>query len=73
MAIAIAILKKYKLPSIDQIPTKIIQVRDEILLKNAVFWDVMPCGSCKNRRFGGTSVLTKATRRNIPDDGILHS
>jgi hypothetical protein len=20
---------------------------------NAVFWDVMPCGSCKNRRFGG--------------------
>jgi hypothetical protein len=23
-------------------------------LKNGVFWDVMPCGSCKNRRFGGT-------------------
>jgi hypothetical protein len=22
-------------------------------LKNAVFWDVTPCGSCKNRRFGG--------------------
>jgi hypothetical protein len=21
-------------------------------MKNAVFWDVMPCGSCKNRRFG---------------------
>jgi hypothetical protein len=21
------------------------------LLKNAVFWDVMPCGSCKNRCF----------------------
>jgi hypothetical protein len=22
--------------------------------RNAVFWDVTPCGSCKNRRFGGT-------------------
>jgi hypothetical protein len=24
------------------------------LLKNAVFWDVVPCRSCVNRRFGGT-------------------
>jgi hypothetical protein len=24
------------------------------MLKNAVFWDVAPCGSCKNRRFGLT-------------------
>jgi hypothetical protein len=23
-------------------------------LKTAVFWDVRPCGSCKNGRFGGT-------------------
>jgi hypothetical protein len=23
-------------------------------LKNGVFWDVTPCGSFKNRRFGGT-------------------
>jgi hypothetical protein len=22
--------------------------------KNGVFWDVTPCGSCENRRFGGT-------------------
>jgi hypothetical protein len=24
------------------------------LQKNGVFWVVTPCGSCKNRRFGGT-------------------
>jgi thioredoxin-related protein len=23
-------------------------------LKNAIFWDVTLCGSCKNRCFGGT-------------------
>jgi hypothetical protein len=22
-------------------------------MKNAVFWDVTPCGCCKNRHFGG--------------------
>jgi hypothetical protein len=22
-------------------------------MKNGVFWDVTPCGSCNNRRFGG--------------------
>jgi hypothetical protein len=25
-----------------------------LAVKNGVFWDVTPCGSCKNRRFGGT-------------------
>jgi hypothetical protein len=25
-----------------------------VTMKNAVFWDVTPCRSCKNRRFGGT-------------------
>jgi hypothetical protein len=24
------------------------------ILKIGVFWDVTPCGSCKNARFGGT-------------------
>jgi hypothetical protein len=26
----------------------------DVTMKNDVFWDVTPCGSCKNRRFGGT-------------------
>jgi hypothetical protein len=42
-------------------------------LKNAVFWDVAPCRSCVNQRFGGTSVHTRFARRHIPEDGILHS
>jgi hypothetical protein len=25
-----------------------------VTMKNGVFWDVTPCGSCKNRRFGRT-------------------
>jgi hypothetical protein len=40
-----------------------LTVREEhkLRVKNGVFWDVKPCGSCKNRRFGGTS-----NRRTLP-------
>jgi hypothetical protein len=31
-----------------------------VSLKNGVFWDVTPCGSCKNRRFGGIWRLLKS-------------
>jgi hypothetical protein len=30
-----------------------IEVPTMVTMKNAVVWDVMPCGSCKNRWFGG--------------------
>jgi hypothetical protein len=35
-------------------PGKGVSAVMDIKLKNGVFWDVTPCGSCKNRRFGGT-------------------
>jgi hypothetical protein len=44
-----------------------------VIMKNGVFWDVTPRGSCNNRRFGGMSVFPKATWHNILEDGILHS
>jgi hypothetical protein len=34
-------------------------------MKNAVFWDVTPCGSCKDRRFGGTYLLHLQGDRNL--------
>jgi hypothetical protein len=75
-------------------------------MKNAVYWDVTPCGSWENQRFGGTcllhhqcellvtanvvpsslilfilmmvairssetSVLSRAERRHIQEEGIL--
>jgi hypothetical protein len=30
------------------------EVFTAVTMKNGVFWNVTPCGSCKNRRFGGT-------------------
>jgi hypothetical protein len=39
------------------------EVFTAVTLKNGVFWDVMLCGSCKNRRFGGTyAPIIRVTR-----------
>jgi hypothetical protein len=41
-------------------------------MKNAIFWDVSPCGSCKSRYFGGSPVFTRNNlipwrwRRHVP-------
>jgi hypothetical protein len=43
------IILPFILPVSSEILKQLLQSR-----KNAVFWDVTPCGSCKNRRFGGT-------------------
>jgi hypothetical protein len=49
------------------------EVFTEVNMKNAVFWDVAPCRSCVNRRFGGTSVHAKSIWRHIPEDGIFQA
>jgi hypothetical protein len=45
-----------------------LDVRFEIFtavtMKNCVFWDVRPCGSCKNGRFGGTQHLLHQGDKN---------
>jgi hypothetical protein len=44
------------------------EVFTEVTMKNAVFWDVAPCRSCVNRRFGGTYRLHLQGRK-IRDRG----
>jgi hypothetical protein len=34
-------------------------------MKNVVFWDMAPCSSCVNRRFGGTYRLHLHGRKNL--------
>jgi hypothetical protein len=43
------------------------EVLTAVTMKSAVCWVVTMRSSYKNRRFGGTFVLARATRRNIPE------
>jgi hypothetical protein len=48
------------------------------IMENGVFWDVTLCGSCKNRRFGGTQRLhhqgdkNRWTRNNVRTLFLVH-
>jgi hypothetical protein len=35
-----------------------------VTMKNVVLWDVTPCGSCKNRNFGGQPGLRPQDGKN---------
>jgi hypothetical protein len=43
-----------------------------VTTKNCVFWDVTPCGPCKNWRLGGTLAVNNNRRTHIPGDDIRH-
>jgi hypothetical protein len=59
---ASAVGRKICLKLKDIIPRQLVEVqmtcynlhKELTVKKNAVFWVVMLCGSCKNQRFGGT-------------------
>jgi uncharacterized membrane protein len=38
----------------DYISWRMVRRLTSSKMKNGVFWDVTPCGSCKNGLFGGT-------------------
>jgi hypothetical protein len=40
------------------------EVFTAVTMKNGVFWVVTPCGSCKNRGFGGTWSLLHQGDKN---------
>jgi hypothetical protein len=40
------------------------EVFTAVTMKKAVIWNVTPCGSCNNRRFGGTQRLHHQVDKN---------
>jgi hypothetical protein len=51
---AMSIVRKHYSRSVKPRYIVRFEVSTAVTRKNVVFWDVTPCGSCKNRRFGGT-------------------
>jgi hypothetical protein len=43
---------------------RLLVTANVVRMKNGVFWVVTPCGSCKNRRFGGTCRLLHQGDKN---------
>jgi hypothetical protein len=62
---------KFKYVTISNV-YKIIFMGFEVLsvmtMKNAVFWDVAPCGSCKKRPFGGTCRLHLQGKKSTSEE-----
>jgi hypothetical protein len=50
--------------SLNLVPVVRVQVFTAVNMKNAVFWDMTPCGSCKIRSFGGTYHLHHQDEKN---------
>jgi hypothetical protein len=46
------------------------EVFTAVTMKNAIFWDVMPCGSCKNQSLRGMQRLhPQGERHSISSQG----
>jgi hypothetical protein len=53
-AVLVRLITDLKLLRSDDVEFTSAHVNFHEIKKNGVFWDVAPCGSCKNRRFGRT-------------------
>jgi WD40 repeat protein len=53
-SIAVEPKGQYMVSGSDDLTVKGKISANQLTMKNGVFWDVTPCGSCKNRRFGET-------------------
>jgi hypothetical protein len=52
--VRLLLVRAIVVPSSPILVTLMREVFTAVTMKNGVFWDVTPCGSCKNQRFGGS-------------------
>jgi hypothetical protein len=48
-----------------QLPKKDLEVFTAVTMKNCVFWDVTPCGSCKNIQEDTIIIVTAVKTSNL--------
>jgi hypothetical protein len=69
IAISMEQLLTHRFPSVGA--TKVSNIFKFLCVKNAVFWDITPCGSCKYRLFPRSVFRLLVTATVVPSSPIL--